>query len=115
RGERKRGEVRRAREQRVVGRLTLEEVRGLVEYSGFDVRRVISERFTLRFPSPRAFLTSPLIQTTYMVGWRSIIPDLTIRRLVFNEVERRLAARTQASGGALVMTVPMLCLYATRV
>jgi len=105
----------RALAQFVAGRPTLEEVRGLVEHAGFDVRRVISERFTLRFPSPRAFLTSPLVQTTYMVGWRSIIPDLTIRRLVFNEVERRLVARTQAGGGELIMTVPMLCLYATRI
>jgi hypothetical protein len=49
-----------------------------------------------------------------MVNWRAIIPDLTVRRLVFNEVERRLTARAQANGGELTMTVPALCVSATR-
>src|SRR5262249_29383353 len=80
----------------VAGHATLEEARGLIERAGFDVRRVVTDSFTLRFPSPRAFLSSPVIQTTYMTGWRAIIPDLTIRRLVFNEVERRLGARMEA-------------------
>jgi hypothetical protein len=39
---------------------------------------------------------------------------MTIRRLVFNEVERRLRVRTQANGGELVMHVPMLCISAER-
>jgi hypothetical protein len=39
---------------------------------------------------------------------------MTMRRLVFNEVERRLSARAAASGGELQITVPMVCLVARR-
>ena len=59
-------------------------------------------------------LLSPLIQTLYLAELREIIPDLTIRRLVFNEVERRLDARAHVAGGELVMSVPMLCISAVR-
>lgn len=104
----------RAFSQQVAQRPTVEAIRGLVERAGFEVRRAATDSFTLRFPSPQAFLRSPLVQTTYMPAWRSLVPDLTIRRLVFNEVERRLHARAAAAGGELAMTVPMLCIYAIR-
>jgi ubiquinone/menaquinone biosynthesis C-methylase UbiE len=98
----------------IASRPTTAQARALVERSGFAVRREVTDSFTLRFPNPRAFLSSPLIQTTYMPGWRAIVADATVRRLVFNEVERRLTARMEASGGELIMTVPMLCLSAAR-
>ncbi|MGO8951482.1 MAG: class I SAM-dependent methyltransferase [Ktedonobacterales bacterium] len=104
----------RAFAQLVASRLTVDETRKLVERSGFEVRRMVTDTFTMRFPTPVSFLRSPVIQTSFMPGWRAIIPDPTIRRLVFNEVERRLAARAEASGGELTMTVPMLCVSAVR-
>lgn len=104
----------RAFGQQVAARPTVEEVRRLVERAGFEVRRAATDSFTLRFPSPQAFLRSPVVQITFMESWRAIVPDLTIRRLVFNEVERRLQARAEASGGEIAVTVPMLCVYAVR-
>ncbi len=104
----------RAFAQLVASRLTVDGTRKLLERSGFEVRRMVTDTFTMRFPDPVSFLRSPAIQTTYMAGWRAIIPDPTIRRLVFNEVERRLAARAQATGGELLMSVPMLCVSAVR-
>ncbi len=104
----------RAFAQLTAARPTTEQARTLVERAGFEVRRVVTDSFTLRFPDPKTFLGSPLVQTTYMPAWRSIIPDTTVRRLVFNEVERRLTARMQASGGELTMTVPMACISAVR-
>lgn len=101
--------------QLVAERLTIEETRKLVERAGFVAQRTVTDSFTLRFPSPQAFLRSPLIQTTYLASFRAIIPDLTVRRIVFNEVERRLQARIDADGGELRMTIPMLCLSAVRV
>ncbi|MFI5272811.1 MAG: hypothetical protein ACHQ4H_07240, partial [Ktedonobacterales bacterium] len=101
--------------RQVADRPTVELMRKLVENAGFEVQRTLTESFTLRFPTPLAFLRSPLIQTTAMASFRAIVPDLTVRRLVFNEVERRLTQRVAASGGELRMTVPMLCLCATRI
>lgn len=108
------GDYMRALTQLIAGQLTIDATRQLVERSGFEVKRAATDSFTLRFPSPRAFLISPTIQSTFMASWRDIIPDLTVRRLVFNEVERRLGARTRANGGELTMTVPMLCVSAVR-
>lgn len=104
----------RALGQQIATRPTIQEMQGLVERAGFEVQRVVTDSFTLRFPTPLAFLRSPVIQTTYMASWRALVPDLTVRRLVFNEVERRLQARADATGGDLLMTVPMLCISASR-
>ena len=108
------GDYQRALAQQIARRPTLAEARLLLERAGFEVLREVTDVCTLRFPSPLAFLRSPLIQTTYMPGWRSLIPDETIRRLVFNEVERRLTARAEVNGGELSMTTPMLCLVGAR-
>jgi arsenite methyltransferase len=109
------GTYTRAFAQLVGGLPTIETTRQLIERAGFEVRRVVTDSFTLSFPHPQAFLRSLVVQTTFMPAWRGIIPDLTIRRLVFNEVERRLQARATASGGELVMTIPMLCVSAVRI
>lgn len=108
------GDYQRALAQQIALRPTIAETHRQMERAGFQVVRDVTDTFTLRFPSTMAFLRSPLIQMTYMLGWRSIIPDQTIRRLVFNEVERRLEARRQVNGGELTMTTPMLCLVGTR-
>lgn len=108
------GDYMRAFGRLVAARPTAETMRDLLERAGFEVRRAVTDSFTLRFPNPRAFLISPLIQTMYMASWREVVPDLTVRRLVFNEVERRLLARAQANGGELIMTTPMVCFSASR-
>lgn len=100
--------------QLIGGRPTVAQARSMVESMGFEVQRTVTDSFSMRFPDARAFLTSPVVHTTFMPAWRSIIPDLTIRRLVFNEVERRLQARAAASGGMLEISVPMLCVVARR-
>jgi ubiquinone/menaquinone biosynthesis C-methylase UbiE len=100
--------------QLINARPTTDAMRQLVEQAGFTVRRAVMDSFTLRFASPRAFFQSLLVQTTYIEGWRAILPDMTVCRLVFNEVERRLKARAESNGGELVMSVPMLCLSAMR-
>ena len=109
------GDYQRAFGQQVAMRPTTDGVKSLLERAGFQIERVVTDTFSLRFPTPGAFLRSPLIQTTFMASWRGIIPDLTVRRLVFNEVERRLEARAEANGGGLTMTVPMVCVVGLRV
>lgn len=109
------GDYQRILSQRIAANPTRDAVRALLETAGFEIQRMVTESHTLSFPSPRAFLTSPMIHYLYLTEWRDIIPDLTIRRLVFNEVERRLSVRAEAQGGELTMTVPMLCVSAVRV
>jgi sporulation-control protein spo0M len=100
--------------RQVAARPTIESVRGLIERAGFEVRRVATDSFSLRYPDVQSFLRSPVIQTVHLSSWREIVPDLTLRRLVFNEVDRRLTARLSAAGGMLNVTVPMVCVSAVR-
>ncbi|HEX6817083.1 MAG TPA: class I SAM-dependent methyltransferase [Ktedonobacterales bacterium] len=100
--------------QLINARPTVEMVRQMVEGAGLRVQRAVTDSFTLHYSDPKAFFSSLLVQTTYLESWRAILPDLTIRRLVFNEVERRLRGRAESNGGQLVMSVPMLCISASR-
>jgi arsenite methyltransferase len=100
--------------QLIASRPTVAQARALIESSGFAVERTVTDSFTMRFPDARAFLTSPVIHITFMHAWREIVSDPTVRRLVFNEVERRLQARAAANNGVLELTVPMLCIVARR-
>lgn len=97
----------------VKGRPTIATTKAAIERTGLVVDRAITERFTLHFADARDFLTSPLVGLGFMVGWRAIVPDVALRRLVFNEVERRLNERAAAEDG-LTFDVPFLCLVARK-
>ena len=98
----------------VKGRPTIAATKAAIERTGMVVEREIPERFTMHFVDAHDFLTSPVIALGFMVGWRAMVPDVALRRLVFNEVERRLNLRAAAEGG-LTFDVPFLCLAARRV
>ena len=97
----------------VKGRPTVASTRAAVERTGLVVEREVTDRHVLTFIDARDFLTSPIIALNFMIGWRAIVPDVALRRLVFNEIERRLniIATTQ---GELRFEVPMLCLSTRR-
>jgi arsenite methyltransferase len=96
-------------------RPTTEMLRGWVERSGFHVQRVLDGNFSLNFQPAKAIFSSFLVQTLYLESWRGLLPDDSVRRIVFNEVERRLDARAQVIGGHLTMTIPMAAVHATRI
>jgi hypothetical protein len=90
-------------------------LRGWVERSGFHLQRVLDGNFNLNFQPAKAIFSSFLVQTLYLESWRGLLPDDSVRRIVFNEVERRLDARAQVIGGHLTMTIPMAAIHATRI
>jgi arsenite methyltransferase len=98
----------------VKGRPTIATTRAALERAGLVVEREVTDRFTMRFLDARDFFTSPAIALGFLIGWRAIVPDLALRRLVFNEIERRMAARVAAEG-ELTFSVPTLCLRARRI
>ena len=68
------GDYQRALAQQIAMRPTIAETRRQMERAGFQITREVTDTFSLRFPTTLGFLRSPLIQTTYMLSWRSIIP-----------------------------------------
>ncbi len=92
---------------------TLERVEGLLSMAGFTIDQTLSDHVALEFPDGSTFLRSPLVGMNFLPTWRSVIADLSLRRVVFNEIERRLNARA-ASLGRLDLMAPMLCVTARR-
>jgi SAM-dependent methyltransferase len=97
----------------VKGRPTIATTHAAIERTGLVVEREVADQFTMRFADAHDFLTSPVIALSFMIGWRAIVPDVALRRLVFHEVERRLNLRADEEGG-LSFTVPYLCIGAHR-
>ncbi len=98
----------------VKGRPTVTTARAALERTGLVVDRADVEQHSLTFADARDFFTSPIIALSFLPGWRALVPELALRRLVFNELERRLNAQAEAAG-RLTFAVPMLCLGARRV
>jgi arsenite methyltransferase len=92
---------------------TLERVEGLLDMADFTIDQTLSDHVALEFPDGSTFLRSPLVGINFLPAWRSVIADLSLRRVVFNELERRLNARAAALG-RLDLMVPMLCVTARR-
>jgi len=92
---------------------TMERVEALLDMAGFTVDQTLSDHFALEFPNGGAFLRSPMVGMGFLHSWRKVVGDLALRKVVFNEIERRLNTRA-AAWGRLDLIVPMLCVTARR-
>ncbi|HLW02247.1 MAG TPA: methyltransferase domain-containing protein [Ktedonobacterales bacterium] len=92
---------------------TPERVEALLDMAGFTIDHTFSDEFALEFPDGSTFLRSPMVGLSFLQSWRAIIKDMSLLRVVFNEIERRLNARAAVRGRLDVMT-PMLCVAARR-
>ena len=92
---------------------TVERVEALLDMAGFTVDQTFSDHFALEFPDGSTFLRSPVVGMGFLHTWRNVVRDLALRRVVFNEIERRLNDRA-AAWGRLDLMVPMLCVTARR-
>ena len=92
---------------------TLERVEALLDMAGFTVDQTLNDHVALEFPDGSTFLRSPMVGMNFLPAWRNVIGDLSLRRVVFNEIERRLNARA-ATLGHLDLMAPMLCVTARR-
>lgn len=97
----------------VKGKPTIATLRSSFSRSGLMIEQEITDTFTLSFTDARDFLTSPIVAFSYMVGWRTIIPDLGLRKVIFHEIERRLNAIAVESRG-LHFSIPVLCMVARK-
>lgn len=92
---------------------TVERVEALLDMAGFTPEQRLNDHFFLRFADGSAFLRSPLVGLSFLPGWRAPVSDTSLRRVVFNEIERRLNAQAAVTGH-LDLKVPMLCVTARR-
>ena len=84
----------------------------MLEHSGFELTRVIEDRFTLRYLNGSALLRHWLTRIGFLEGWRSVI-DRQEEVALFTALEDNLNARAVIDG-ELRLSIPMLYLEGCR-
>ena len=91
---------------------TADSVALRVRGAGFAITDEVTGSFRMRFANGSALLSHYFIRLGFVQGWKSVLPaDSTAE--VFGALERNLNREAEAAG-ELSLTVPMLCLVATR-
>lgn len=90
-----------------------ESIRSMLEAAGFEMNRLIEDRFTLRYLDGSAFFHHSLTRIGFLEGWRRVVEPQS-EEAVFAEIEARLNRKAAAEQGELRMTVPMAFLEAVK-
>lgn len=80
-------------------RVTIEGASQLLENAGFRITKIRQASFPMRYANGNAFFNSPFIQSSFLDGWRSIVP-LDKEKEVFSRLIDNL------DRGELRLTVP---------
>ena len=91
---------------------TVESLSALLATAGFEVGRVVTDSFRMRFADGTTFLDHYLIRLGFLGNWRALVPPESVEE-VFARLEERLNL-VAARDGELALTIPMACLVATR-
>ncbi len=105
-------EIARLREHVHARRKPPEYVCERLEQAGFRVERMVEREFKMRFADGEALFRHHFIRLAFLGPWREVV-DPDARASVFERVQDRLTLRAAARGG-LDLTVPFVCLDATR-
>ena len=99
-------------EEHIAHRGTLSSISARLETEGFRITDVIQSAFRLRYASGSAFLRHYFIRLGFVSAWKSIpAPDRVDQ--TFELLERRLNEFADKHG-ELALTVPVLCIVATK-
>jgi arsenite methyltransferase len=99
-------------EAHIAHRGTVDSCSALLETQGFRVVEVIQKSFRLRFVDGSALLRHYFIRMGFVPGWKSIAAPDQIER-TFETLEHRLNDHANKHG-EVSLTIPVLCLVATK-
>lgn len=86
-------------------RMNLETIVSLLEETGFEVNKTITDSFRMRFMDGSAFLRHYFIRLGFLEGWTDIVPRDS-RVAFFGKLEQNLN-RLAEQQGELALTIPM--------
>jgi len=89
---------RRALQEHIEHRATVENVHALLEHGGFSVERVVEREAVMRFANGTALFNHHFIKIGFLDGWKKVAPS----RETFAKLRDRLDAM-----GELRLTIPM--------
>lgn len=96
----------------IAHRGTVDTVSALLVSAGFEVARVITDSFPMRFADGTAVLHHRFIRAGFMSDWKAIVDPARLEE-TFDALERDLNACASKRGG-LSLTIPMACIEARR-
>ncbi len=97
-------------EQILAKRLSRKRLEAVLHTCGFEVCRVIEDRFSIRFADGTTLFGHYLIQNFFLDGWKSLVPTER-QSSVFARIEGRLN-RMSRQTGHISLTIPYLILDA---
>jgi SAM-dependent methyltransferase len=94
-------------------RLSGEEMISVLQDCGFSVRKVIEDRFSMRFADGATLFQHYLIRHFFLDGWKSLVAE-DRQKKIFSRIQARLD-ETSRRKGHVCLTIPYMVLDAVPV
>ena len=85
-------------------RKPIDEMKSLIENSGFNIKNIIEDNFSLRFLNSLSMFNHPLIKYWFLGSWKEILKTDNLEN-IFQKVESKLNKVAIKSGG-IRLTIP---------
>ena len=85
-------------------RKPIDEMKSLIENSGFNIKNIIEDNFSLRFLNSLSMFNHPLIKYWFLGSWKEILKPDNLEN-IFQKVESKLNKVAIKSGG-IRLTIP---------
>ena len=97
-------EVRKMKDHIYSKRKPIKEMRSLIEDSGFKVKNIVEDNFSLRFLNALAMFNHPLIKYWFLGSWKEILKTEN-HESIFQQVETKLN-KIARQNGQIKLTIP---------
>jgi len=105
-------EVKKMKNQIYSKRKPLSETKTLLENSGFKIKNIFRDKFSMKFIDGSTMLNHFLIRFAFIEGWKSILKRSTLEK-IFNQVEDKLN-KIAKNKGEFELTIPFVTIDCTR-
>ncbi|MBN1301858.1 MAG: methyltransferase domain-containing protein [Melioribacteraceae bacterium] len=85
----------------------------LITGNGFEIRQTIEDSFQLKYADGTSFLNHFTIRLSFREPWFNLIPDDSLRRKIFTQVETELNL-IAGNKGYFAVTIPFICVDARK-
>jgi len=106
-------EVVRMKEQIYSKRKPIDEMKSLIESSGFKVKNVFESSFNLRFLNSTAMFNHSLIKYWFLGGWKNILKPENLEN-IFQQIETKLD-KIAKENGEISLSIPYVLIESVRI
>lgn len=105
-------EVAKMKDQIYSKRRPIEEIKSLIENSGFKIKNIIEDKFYLRFLNALTMFNHPLIKYWFLSSWKSILQPDNLES-IFLQIEINLD-NIAKENGEIRLTIPHVLIDCKR-